>query len=516
MPFGLTGAPRTFLSAMNATLGPYLRKFVLIFFDDILIYSKTYEDHLINVFAHLGHVISAQGVATDPAKQRNYGVFLGLLVIIANIYVIFALWPNHSMIYSRKEQCLYGHRIGSSGLLQTLFETDASGSGIGAVLMQDGHPLAFISKPLGPRSLGLLTYEKEYMAILFTVEQWRAYLQHGEFIVFTDQKSLVQLTDQRLHTHWQRKVFSKLLGLQYKVVYKKGSDNRVADALSRYPVATTQCAAISKVCLSGFKRCWTAMLAVPPALRLKLIQAFHSSAVGGHSGIPVTYGRMKKLFAWSGMKKEVITFVQSCLTCQPSKPDRQCLPGSLQPLPVPTQAWQIVSLDFIEGLPLSGHANCILVVVDSFTKYGHFILLHHPFTAVTVAKAFLHNVYRLHGMPEQLVSDRDRIFTSTLWKELFRLADVKLAMSTSYHPQSDGQTEHLNQTLETFLRCFVNACPAKWSHWPSLVEYWYNTNPNSATGKAVTASPNLGRQQNGGASVGAVVKLASFYGDLGR
>ncbi|WVZ51222.1 hypothetical protein U9M48_002384 [Paspalum notatum var. saurae] len=111
--------------------------------------------------------------------------------------------------------------------------------------MQVDHPLAFISKPLGPHSLGLSTYEKDYMAILLAVEQWRAYLQHGEFIIFTDQKNLVQLIDQRLHTHWQQKVFSKLLGLQYKVVYKKGADNRIVDALSHYPVAMAQCTAIS-------------------------------------------------------------------------------------------------------------------------------------------------------------------------------------------------------------------------------------------------------------------------------
>jgi hypothetical protein len=89
--------------------------------------------------------------------------------------------------------------------------------------------------------------------------------------------------------------------------------------------------------------------------------------------------------------------------------------------------------------------------------------LHHPFTALSVAKLFLHNIYKLHDMPLAIVSDRDRIFTSQLRKELFSLAGVKLQMSSSYHLQSDGQTEHLNQTMETFLRYFVSACPAKWT-----------------------------------------------------
>lgn len=116
--------------------------------------------------------------------------------------------------------------------------------------------------------------------------------------------------------------------------------------------------------------------------------------MGGHSGVPVTYMRMKKLFAWKGMRTTVHTYVKSCTTCQQAKPDRSKLPG-----PVPDSAWQIISLDFVEDLPRSGHANCILVVVDYHNKYGHFVPLRHPFTTSSVAKQFLDAVYKLHGMP---------------------------------------------------------------------------------------------------------------------
>jgi transposase InsO family protein len=186
-------------------------------------------------------------------------------------------------------------------------------------------------------------------------------------------------------------------------------------------------------------------------LQLKILTAFHSSAVGGHSGISVTYHRVKKLFAWKGLKSAVQEFEQSCIICQQSKLDRAKSPGLLQPLPTPDGAWQMMTMDFVEGLPKSGAANCILVVVDKFTKYGHFIPLHHPYTVVTVAKACLDNVYKLHGMPLSIVSDRDRIFTSRFWQELFRRAQVQLRMSSSYHPQSDGQTECVNQCMETYL-----------------------------------------------------------------
>jgi hypothetical protein len=98
-------------------------------------------------------------------------------------------------------------------------------------------------------------------------------------------------------------------------------------------------------------------------------------------------------------------------------------------------------MDFIDGLPLSSSANCILVVVDKFTKFAHFLPIRHPYTAASVAKVFLEQVYKLHGMPQSIVSDRDPIFTSNFWKELFSLAKVQLRLSTAYHPQSDGQTE---------------------------------------------------------------------------
>jgi hypothetical protein len=110
----------------------------------------------------------------------------------------------------------------------------------------------------------------------------------------------------------------------------------------------------------------------------------------------------------------------------------------LQQLPVPTHAWQVISLDFIEGLPTSKGSNCILVVVDKFSKYAHFIPLVHPFTALHVAKVFMDSVYKLHGLPTAIISDRDRVFTGAVRRELFILTQTELQMSTAYHPRTDG------------------------------------------------------------------------------
>jgi hypothetical protein len=140
-------------------------------------------------------------------------------------------------------------------------------------------------------------------------------------------------------------------------------------------------------------------------------------------------------------------------------------------------------MDFIEGLHRSQSYNCILVVVDKFTKYAHFLTLSHPFTALQVVVLFMNNIFKLHGLPQAIVSDRDKIFTSNLWRELFKLLETELHVSSAYHPQSDGQSERVNQCLETYLRCFVHACPTKWSSWLSLAEFWYNTSYHTSLGK---------------------------------
>jgi len=143
--------------------------------------------------------------------------------------------------------------------------------------------------------------------------------------------------------------------------------------------------------------------------------------------------------------------VQSCSVCLLAKPDRARYPGLLQPLPVPKNSREIISMDFVEGLPTSGAANAILVVVDKFSKFAHFIALKHPFATKTVAQLFLDNVYHLHGLPTSIISDRDKIFTSQFWQALFKAAGTSLSLSSSYHPQTDGQTERVNHILEDML-----------------------------------------------------------------
>ena len=137
-------------------------------------------------------------------------------------------------------------------------------------------------------------------------------------------------------------------------------------------------------------------------------------------------------------------------------------------------------MDFVEGLPLSDGMNVILVVVDCLTKYAHFIPLRHPYTAASVAKLFLDQVVKLHGVPETIVSDRDPIFTSNFWRNLLTAVGPKLSYSTANHPATDGQTERVNQCLEQYLRCAVHDAPGKWRQWLPMAEFWYNSSYHSS------------------------------------
>lgn len=264
------------------------------------------------------------------------------------------------------------------------------------------------------------------------------------------------------------------MGLRYRIHYRRGVENGAADALSRrgppaellaisrpshdwlqdlvhwYDSDPEAQSLITQLALHPksrppfslqqgiikYKSCiW---LGSNTALQQRVISALHDSPVGGHSGVPATFQKISRLFYWPKMRADIRTYVQSCSVCAQAKPDRAKYPGLLSPLPVPRTSWEHISMDFIEGLPTSGCANAIMVVVDRYSKFAHFIALHHPFSAASVSKLFLDTVFRLHGMPLSIMSDRDRVFTSKFWQSLFTMAGTSLRMSSSYHPQTDG------------------------------------------------------------------------------
>ncbi|PNX77561.1 transposon Tf2-1 polyprotein [Trifolium pratense] len=214
-----------------------------------------------------------------------------------------------------------------------------------------------------------------------------------------------------------------------------------------------------------------------------MLEEFHSTPNGGHSGFYKTYRRIAANVYWIGMKGTIQEFVRKCDICQRQKYMATSPGGLLQPLPVPNQIWEDISIDFITGLPKSKGFEAIFVVVDRLSKYSHFIPLKHPYTAKSIADVFCKEIVKLHGIPLSIVSDRDPIFISSFWKELFKLQGTKLKMSTAYHPESDGQTEVVNRCLETYLRCFIADQPRTWVSWVHWAEYWFNTTFHSTAEK---------------------------------
>jgi hypothetical protein len=194
-------------------------------------------------------------------------------------------------------------------------------------------------------------------------------------------------------------------------------------------------------------------LYVPPTSPLlqELVAAVHED---DHEGVQRTLHRFRRDFHFPDMRRVVQDFVRACATRQRYKSEH-LHPTGLLPLPIPTAVWADIGLDFVEALPHVRGKSVILTVVDRFSKYCHFIPLAHPYSAELAAQAFFTDIVHLHGMPQSMVSDRDPVFTSMFWKELMRLMGAKLHMTSTFHPQSDGQTEAANRVITMDLHCFT-------------------------------------------------------------
>lgn len=210
-------------------------------------------------------------------------------------------------------------------------------------------------------------------------------------------------------------------------------------------------------------------------LRKQVFEELHSNGVGGHSGNRATFKRVGEYFYWSSMRQDIGRWVRECAICQQVKGEHVHSPGLLKPLEIPQEPWRDIAMDFITGLPKSRGFEVIWVIVDRFSRYAHFLALSHPISAKGLAQIFFEQVYRLHGLPESIVSDRDSLFLSEFWQTLFKISGTRLNMSSAYHPQSDGSTERVNQCVEQYLRSMTCHNPKNWANWLAAAEWWYNT-----------------------------------------
>jgi hypothetical protein len=389
-----------------------------------------------------------------------------------------------------------------------IVDCDASGFGNGAILHQGEGSLAFFSRAMQPHHAKLDAYERELIGLVKAVHHWRPYLWTRPFVIRMDHFSLKYLLDQRLSMIPQHAWVSKLFGYQLTVEFKPGKQNTTADAMSHCdeegPEVLTlslpnfdffdqfclEAAALPEVVakraeiaagIAGPK--WVVIddmvvhmrhMFVPESATVWALLLEHAHGMG-HEGVQKTLQWLRASFFTPGDNKLVRDYIRGCVVCQRHKTEHPHLAGLLQPLVVSTSVWSDIAMDFVEGFPKISGKLVILTVVDRFFKSVHFIPLGHPYSTASVAKAFFDSIVRLHGLPMSIVSDRDPVFTSNMWKGLFRLTGTKLCTSSAFHPQTDGQSEVTNQFIVVYLRCLAGDMPCNWLRWLPWAEYCYNT-----------------------------------------
>ena len=568
MPFGLTNALSTFMRLMNEVLRAFIGKFVVVYFDDILIYSKSMDehlDHLRAVFnalrdarlfgnlekctfctdrvAFLGYVVTPQGIEVDKSKIEaiqgwpvpttitQVRSFLGLAGFYRRFVKDFSTIaaPLHELtkkgvsfswgkaqehsFHMLKDKLTHAPLLQLPDFNKTFeLECDASGIGMGGVLLQEGKPVAYFSEKLSGPMLNYSTYDKELYALVRTLETWQHYLWPKEFVIHSDHESLKHIRSQgklnRRHAKWVEFIES----FPYVIKHKKGKENVIADALSRRYTLLTQLdykifgletikeqyvhdddfKDVLLQCKDG--KAWNKFvvndgfvfrankLCIPASsVHLLLLQEAHGGGLMGHFGAKKTEDILADHFFWPKMRRDVERFVSRCTTCQKAK-SRLNAHGLYMPLPVPNAPWEDISMDFVLGLPRTRKGrDSVFVVVDRFWKMAHFIPCHKTDDATHIADLFFREVVRLHGVPNTIVSDRDVKFLSHFWRTLWAKLGTKLLFSTTCHPQTDGQTEVVNRTLSTMLRVVLKKNIKMWEDCLPHIEFAYNRSMHSTT-----------------------------------
>ena len=574
LPFGLSNAPATFQKMMNSVLQPFLDSCVVVYMDDILIYSKTLDSHLQhldqvlatlaanNLFCrldkcqflqpmveYLGHKFSKEGVHVLPTKVeailkwpvpqtiKELESFLGL----ANYYrrficdyatisapltglrkknVPFHWTAEHQKAFEALKEATSTAPVLTLPHATSMYSitTDASEVGIGAVLhittAEGNKPVAFYSRALSPAERNYPVHDLEMLAIITALQQWHCYLDGATFTVHTDHHSLQYFHSQPNLSNRQRRWLEFLSQFNLNIKYIKGKENVVADALSRLSINTITTLQPLPEFYSKLKASYTQnplclkvlageghsdytlideiiykldngrkLMFIPSSeLQTQILSIYHDNVTAGHPGQNRTYKAIKKLYYWPGIKQSVSDYVQTCTICQTHKTTAKKSAGLLQPLPIPKQKWECITMDFITNLPKTADGfDAILTVVDKLSKLTHFIPTTTNVTAPQVAALVMDNIIKLHGVPKSIISDRDPKFTSLFWKSLLQGLNITSLMSTSHHPQTDGQSERANQTIETMLRCYCSANQKTWKQYLAPLELAYNSSVNTST-----------------------------------
>ncbi|UTT89668.1 hypothetical protein NDA17_003406 [Ustilago hordei] len=546
MPFGLANAPAHFQSFINDIFRDIIGVYVVVYLDDFLIFSDTEEVHVKHVtevltrlrsnrlFAKLskcefhtktveflGYIIKPTGIEMDPEKPN-----LTALVKPIERFKKFELPEEAQQAFHKLIQAFT-----SAGVLQhfdyhlpTRLETDASDFAIAGVLKQEHegrwHPVAFYSRKMSSAEKNYEIHDKELLAVVACLTQWRHMLAGlpNQLVILTDHEVLKYFKSQRRITGRQARWAILLADFDFILQYRPGDkaskglkdlvkifqplDQELQEIHRKKPFELKDDLwysggrlVIPKVIMPGrtnnrhsrsAKEVDGQSLSVEH-LRFMVMTQCHDGITAGHVGRDATIKAAQRHYWWPNMTAWIADYVASCPVCARYKAPRHRPYGLLQPLATPDRPWGSISLDFIEGLPPSKKYDSktydsILVIVDRLTKFAILAPTHKTVTAKQTAVLLYGHMVRLFGYPDHMVSDRGRQFISGAWKAFAEQMGVKHSLSTAYHPQTDGQTERVNQVIEQYLRMYCNYEQNDWANLLDTAAFVYNNTVHNSIG----------------------------------
>lgn len=528
MPFGLCNAPATFQRLMDATLRKYTWQSCLVYIDDIIVFSRSFDDHLVdlnNIFnalrganlklnpekckfaeaevLYLGHVVSKEGIKVDqnltsavrdfprPQDVQQVRSFLGLANYYRKFIQNFAkvvepitklTRKNVPFLWSRDQESAFTvikEKLTSAPTLAMpnfkegnfVVQTDASDVALGAVLSNqvggEERPVSFKSRLLNKHERNYSVNEKECLAIMWALEEFRPYVLGRKFLLETDSSALVWLQRKDDPNRKFKRWIMDLQEYDFDIRHRKGELNGNADALSRCPK------------LNNIEHVEEKEMKMSRAKRFELIRRVHE--VSGHAGVSPTMQLIQVKCKWPGMEGECKEVISQCESCMRHKRATEKLPFIYPSIEYP---FQRLSLDLIGPLPESNMNNkFIFVAIDNLTRWIEAVAIPNK-NASTVAWILYRDVLVRHGAPQVIYSDQGKEFVNKIFDQLANINGIKLSNSVAHHPQSNGLVERANQTLIRKLKAMLTDAEAEWDLVLPAAVYAHRISPIKDIGRS--------------------------------